>query len=29
MPVIVASPDFPTEAVALLDADPYMDTGSM
>ncbi len=28
MPVIMASPDFPTEAIALLDADPYMSTGS-
>lgn len=29
MPIIKASPKFPTTAIALLDADPYMDTGSM
>lgn len=28
MPVIKASPHFPTQAMALLDADPYMNTGS-
>jgi hypothetical protein len=29
MPVIKASPSFPTHAIALLDADPYLDSGSM
>ncbi|KAK4157398.1 pectate lyase superfamily protein-domain-containing protein [Chaetomidium leptoderma] len=29
MPVIKASPRFPTSAIALLDADPYMDSGEL
>jgi hypothetical protein len=29
MPVIKASRNFPTKAIAMLDADPYMDSGSM
>lgn len=28
MPVIKAAPSFPTKAIAMLDANPYMDTGS-